>query len=604
MTMKKRVLLVGWDAADWRVLHPLIDTGEMPVLGSLVERGVSGDLLSPQPLVTATQWVSLATGKRAWQHGICHPLQRGPEGGRAVSVGAAGRQSAAVWEILAKAGRRCLVTGWPATHGETTRNVSVVSDRYAEPTAPPGVKPWPPAHAGTYWPRDLGSRLDELRMSPEEVRADIVAELVPEWRRVDQKRDPRLGQLRLFLATDFSHQAALLRLMREREWDFAALRFPALGALSQVFAAFQTPRGPEIDEQEFALFQHVIRGACRLLDRLLGELVRAAGEQTGVLVVSPYGVRSATPGRLETGNPGAWKSPLGIIAAAGPGIAADALIYGAGALDVTPTILTWLGVPIGDDMEGRILLECFADPPPVERVPSWESPRLSPKADEIQEAGVRREILWNRGQSFLDAGRHAEALPLLEQLFRAFPERAEWAHALFQCQLHLGRLAEAEETLEVLLDSVPPGAPALVTRAELLVAQAKLGEARALVDQARRLNPTNANILRRLGLLLLRLREWRVLADLARRALELDATDALAWMALAEAELRMGKPEAAEQSAWRAIQIKYFLPRAHFVLARALVAQSRWPEARQALATLHRLQPGNRAAEAYTRRLA
>ena len=35
--MHKRKLLVGWDAADWRILHPLIDSGEMPTLNRLVE---------------------------------------------------------------------------------------------------------------------------------------------------------------------------------------------------------------------------------------------------------------------------------------------------------------------------------------------------------------------------------------------------------------------------------------------------------------------------------------------------------------------------------------------------------------------------------------
>ena len=28
--LAKKVLLVGWDAADWKVIHPLMDAGEMP----------------------------------------------------------------------------------------------------------------------------------------------------------------------------------------------------------------------------------------------------------------------------------------------------------------------------------------------------------------------------------------------------------------------------------------------------------------------------------------------------------------------------------------------------------------------------------------------
>ena len=28
----KKVLLIGWDAADWKVIHPLLDAGELPIL--------------------------------------------------------------------------------------------------------------------------------------------------------------------------------------------------------------------------------------------------------------------------------------------------------------------------------------------------------------------------------------------------------------------------------------------------------------------------------------------------------------------------------------------------------------------------------------------
>ena len=54
------------------------------------------------------------------------------------------------------------------------------------------------------------------------------------------------------------------------------------------------------------------------------------------------------------------------------GFAQDALVFGATVLDVAPTVLTWFGLPFGDDMEGRVLLESFGKAPEVTRVPSWE----------------------------------------------------------------------------------------------------------------------------------------------------------------------------------------------------------------------------------------
>src|ERR1019366_4037965 len=228
--MAKRLLLIGWDAADWRILHPLIDAGEMPVLRRIVEAGASGQLLSTQPLVPAAQWITIATGKRPWQHRVCHPIERIAGANEAVPVTAERRRARALWEMLAQAGKRSLVVGWPATHGGRTENTVIVSDRYAQPTAGPGIKPWPPPAPGTYWPEDIGVQLDGWRVSPEEVQAEVISRYVPQWKKIDQKRDRRLGQLRVFLATDFSQQGAMISLLRGSQWDFAAVRFPALGA--------------------------------------------------------------------------------------------------------------------------------------------------------------------------------------------------------------------------------------------------------------------------------------------------------------------------------------------------------------------------------------
>ena len=27
---RKRLLLVGWDSADWKIMHPMIDAGHLP----------------------------------------------------------------------------------------------------------------------------------------------------------------------------------------------------------------------------------------------------------------------------------------------------------------------------------------------------------------------------------------------------------------------------------------------------------------------------------------------------------------------------------------------------------------------------------------------
>ncbi|MCA9288901.1 MAG: alkaline phosphatase family protein, partial [Phycisphaerales bacterium] len=62
--LAKRVLVVGWDAADWKLIDPLLARGEMPHLARLIGNGCRADLASLDPKLSPLLWTSIATGKR------------------------------------------------------------------------------------------------------------------------------------------------------------------------------------------------------------------------------------------------------------------------------------------------------------------------------------------------------------------------------------------------------------------------------------------------------------------------------------------------------------------------------------------------------------
>jgi len=68
--LAKKVLLIGWDAADWKVINPLLDQGLMPTLDDFINHGVMGNLATLRPILSPMLWNSIATGKRANKHGI------------------------------------------------------------------------------------------------------------------------------------------------------------------------------------------------------------------------------------------------------------------------------------------------------------------------------------------------------------------------------------------------------------------------------------------------------------------------------------------------------------------------------------------------------
>ena len=89
---RKRLLLVGWDSADWKLINPLMDAGTMPVLEGLVNSGTSGNLTTVEPQLSPMLRTSIATGKMAYHHGVPGFTEVEPQSGTVVPVSAATRK--------------------------------------------------------------------------------------------------------------------------------------------------------------------------------------------------------------------------------------------------------------------------------------------------------------------------------------------------------------------------------------------------------------------------------------------------------------------------------------------------------------------------------
>lgn len=606
--MNHRLLLVGWDATDWKFLTEFMDAGELPAIQGIVDHGVAGELQSCLPSDLAAQWTTLLTGKRAWEHQIALSVELDPATRQLQPVRSQKRQGAAIWDILGHRGIKSIALGWPATHGLTPPGAIVVSERYAVPTAPPGVTPWPPAPVGTYWPDSIRQRLDSLRLSPEGVKADIISRYVPLWKHIDQKRDQRLGRLRVSLAAWLSHCAGITELLAKADWNFAAVRLPSVHEIAQLFGRFRSQQPVRTDAKETEVYQNVLRVAIQSLDHTVAIFQKTCGPGTTIMLVSPRGFgEQHQPVSLAATK----MSQNGIFIVAGHNIGKDKLLHGASILDIVPTILHWFRLPVGADMAGRVLADVFEEVGNITTLTNWEITIGEQQANADFQAGiplpstesVELETRWNLAQSCLEAGQWDAGVAQLKPLVQVFPERPEYCQALFNCYLNLGKHAEAEELLEVVLEGFPSGPLALLPQAELAMAKHDWKRARSLAFELLSLKPQDPFQQHRLGILFLRLREWSALESLARLALEQQQDNPIAWLGLAEALLRKKKPEEAAQAASRAVQLNFSLAEGHLVLARAQLAQSQWQAASESLRKLRQLQPDNTVAATYDRRM-
>jgi predicted AlkP superfamily phosphohydrolase/phosphomutase/tetratricopeptide (TPR) repeat protein len=619
-----RVLLVGWDAADWKVASPLVDRREMPNLERLIDRGVMADLATLQPVLSPMLWNTIATGHRPDRHGIHGFTEVDEHSGEIRAVSSLSRRCKALWNVLTQSGRRVHSINWFGSHpAEPIRGICV-SDAYTQGIeqlgGPPSLAP------GTVHPSELTEEFANLRLGIEEVDEALLALFVPQIAEVDQDRDTRLATIARLIAETLTVHNAATRVLEEEPWDLVAIYYPGIDHFSHGFMDFHPPRLEGVSEELFTLYSDVVNSAYRLHDLLLGRLLVLAGPDTAVLLVSDHGYHSDHLRILETPQvptgPSYHHRDHGILVLAGPGIKSDERIYGVGLLDITPTVLTLLGLPVGRDMEGRVLLEAFTEPPEIQTIPSWEelpgeagrhgpnvtmAPQdttllldqfaalgyLNPEelGHDQAVAATRRENDWNLARAHLDAGRPERAIPLLEQLCANWPERLDFGLTLAEALCLMGALDEARELIEALIHhhrETPQARYLLgVIAAEQESPQAALEHLRA----AEAAYAERPELHVQIGFAALRLGEVETAERAFARANSLDPHYAPAWTGRAACAASLGQWEDTERFALEAVSLAFHAPMAHLLLGEARLRQGRCDEADLALGVACQLVP-------------
>ena len=628
-THRQKLLLVGWDSADWKIIHPLLDAGELPGLARLVESGTSGNLTTLEPQLSPMLWTSIATGKMAYHHGVPGFTEVDPGTGAVVPVSAATRKCRTLWEILQARGLRSHVVSWFATHGEADHAGCVVSNMFCHvQNTKPGQDPaeWAPPPPGTTWPAELAATMSDLRVSPHDIDPDDLLRLfVPEAHTIDQTKDKRLWALAEKLAEACSaHNAATHLLETEPDWDFMAVYYRTVDEISHMFMPYHPPRMEGIPEADFELYKQVVTGIYKLHDLFLCRLMQLAGPGTAIVLVSDHGFHSDhlrpkfTP-RVPAGIT-IWHRPQGVFIASGPGFKRDELVYGARLLDVAPTILHWFGLPVGADMEGRVLEEAFDAPRrPVETVPTWETPEGSRRSrktlgagadkalleqfvalgyiDEIPDdpgqaaAETNRENDWNIARACMYGKRYEQALPLLENCFHACPFRTDYAQVLAACQMHLGLLDEADATVAKAAETFGRTEQADLVRASIAIQKKDFHAALEALERVREKSPGEVQLQLMLAQSYLALRRWSDAETAARAVLAADPHNAQALLVLARGFLRADRAEEAADAAAECIGLQFGNPQGHFLLGAALASQERFEEAVRPLENALRLAP-------------
>jgi hypothetical protein len=377
--------VVGVDGATLDALLPLAQLGRLPFLASLLEQGAHGRLISYPPRRHAALWTSLGSGKLPYRHGVLDDLtysatlidadatlKLAPVGAGITHWGMLGAPSSRVdsgsshvlnaWEILSRLGVRSAIVGWPLSDPVPERASFAFSDRFFE-----GRVGSASAH-----PPELAER--GVLFRPVEEDLTLGDELTSAAVRSALRQDLWRESLADFLLDPGGDAGAFF------------LHLPGLETVSRAyFGAYysmQFEGKQDTSTQEAA--NHLI-SYYQHLDRALQDLVEKIGEPRVLAIVSAYGFDAprgwtTLPRRIrrrDTWRGSASDAPDGVLILHGRGIAPGAFLDGAEVVDVLPTLLYALGLPIARDLDGRVLTQAFTTASlasqPLAFVPSYET---------------------------------------------------------------------------------------------------------------------------------------------------------------------------------------------------------------------------------------
>ncbi len=631
----KKVLLIGWDAADWVMMNPLIEQGLMPTFEKFMKGGVSGKLATIQPILSPMLWNSIATGKRADKHGIYSFTEPTPDGQGIRAVTSTSRKTKALWNILSQNDLRSIVVGWFASHPAEPIKGAIVTDRYIAPSSKDATVANMPDDA--FHPVSIRDEIMQFLVNPHDLGGPAILPFVPKAAEIDQSKDNRLLKLAQLLARASSVHAAACRLMDTQEWDFAAVYYDAIDHFGHTFMPYHPPKMDDVSEEDAELYKDVMVGCYRFHDMMLETLLNKAGEDTTVILVSDHGFHSGE-GRRDTDgykDPVSWHRPFGVVCAGGPCIKKNDKLYGATLLDVTPTILSLFGLPIGGDMDGRPWLEIFDPPVRAETILSWdevpgeagmhpedrrEDPTESAEAirhlvelgyvdapsDDIQET-VNKTILGqkvNLAMALSDSHRLEKAVPLWEELIANNDESKDfYSLQLSNCLMRLKRFDECEAIYREMLQRMPNNAAIKVKLSQLMIQKGEYEQALDLLRQAEEIAPNMLAIQPAMAQAYLRLKQYDEAERAFKLALEADEESPTAYNGLARISNARGEYDKAIDYALHAVGLAHNFPRAHFNLGVALAESGMNKEAIQAFETCVRLAPGIRPAHVWLAKL-
>ncbi len=266
-----RVLLIGWDGADWRILDPLLERGDLPNLEALIGRGQRAVLRSTVPTHSWAAWPSFLTGVDPADHGVYDILETVPGTHKAYPVTYRSIKERTFVEDLSAAGKVGVYADVPLMFPPPEINGRILAG---------GVLPKNRTYSH---PADLPETLAKAGV-PWEING-------MSWTTYRNRPEPYLAE-----ALDITGKRirATEWLMDNTDWDLMASVWVSVDRTQHALSNYVGPDHPDYAKNKDTALASKVRDVYKQLDDAIGSFVSRTREDDLILFISDHGFQSCT----------------------------------------------------------------------------------------------------------------------------------------------------------------------------------------------------------------------------------------------------------------------------------------------------------------------
>jgi hypothetical protein len=393
-----RVVVIAVDAASLDLVTSATAEGRLPNFGRILDAGAVRRLATLHPTSAEAVWAAVATGKLPQKNGVrssavyqlaggggsmqllpdycfAHGLERFGFVVEQPHTSATVR-TRTLWSILSTEGFTVGVVGWPLTQPAPAVRGYVVGDTYHRTALTPSGIDDPSA----IYPADLQLHaLSAMNAALSESSPVVTASLGSGTGSAVDARQETPARV------DRVYDRIAMAMARVRPAQVTLIRYQSLDPIGHYFLRYAQPADfGDVSEDERRRLGPVLERHYSAIDEAIGRAMAGLGPDDLLIVASGYGMEPLGLGKrmIERviGDPeisGTHEgSPDGFLLAYGASVARGRQPARASVVDLVPTILYFLGLPLGRDMDGYartdLFQRSFTEERPITYIPTYD----------------------------------------------------------------------------------------------------------------------------------------------------------------------------------------------------------------------------------------